>query len=50
MNRHVAGVHERKKPFKCQLCDALFSQGGTLNKHVAVEHERKDEFDTQLYE
>ena len=38
---HIAVVHEGKKPFKCPICNARFSQLGSLNGHVARFHEKK---------
>ena len=34
MNGHIATIHEDKKPFKCDICDASFGQKGSLNKHM----------------
>ena len=33
MNKHVASVHEGKKPYKCYFCDHICSQQSDLNKH-----------------
>ena len=41
MNKHVASVHEGKKPFKCDICDCRFSQKSHMNSHVASFHEGK---------
>ena len=30
MNHHVASVHGGKKPFKCNICDANFSENGNM--------------------
>ena len=37
--RHSAQVHERKKPFRCNFCDATFAREGNLNQHVTKIHE-----------
>ena len=34
-------VHERKKPFKCDLCSAEFTNEIILIDHVSTEHEGK---------
>ena len=34
-------VHERKKPFKCDLCSAEFTDEINLTDHVSTKHERK---------
>ena len=44
MNRHVASVHERKKPFKCEICDFSASQKSVKDLHVAAVHEGKKPF------
>ena len=41
MNKHVASVHEGKKPFKCDICDRSFSLKSHMNRHVASVHEGK---------
>ena len=32
-------AHERKKEIKCQSCDKIFSEKGSMNRHVASVHE-----------
>jgi uncharacterized C2H2 Zn-finger protein len=44
MNKHVASEHEAEKPFKCDICDHIFSQKSVMNKHVASEHEAEKPF------
>ena len=44
MKRHVVVVHEGRKRFKCEICNAEFGQKSDLNKHVAVVHEGKKQF------
>ena len=41
MNRHIASVHEGKKPFKCDTCDARFALMHHLKSHIASVHEKK---------
>ena len=38
VNKHVASVHGKKKPFKCEICQFPFSEKGNMNKHVALVH------------
>ena len=38
MKTHVASVHERKKPFKCDICDYSFSLKNTMKRHVMTVH------------
>ena len=44
MNKHVVSVHERKKPFKCEICDYSCAQKRSLNIHVAAVHEGNKPF------
>ena len=38
---HINLVHEGRKPIKCDLFDASFSQKSDLNRHIAAVHEGK---------
>ena len=53
MNRHVASVHEGKRPLKCEFCDNTFSRQSNLIYHVSSVHEDKKlyncEFCTQTF-
>ena len=43
---HVASVHEKKKPFKCDICGYSCSQKSSMNIHVeSVHKEKKPTFD-----
>ena len=44
LNRHVAFVHEGKKPFQCDICDHEFSENSKLKRHIATIHESKKQF------
>ena len=44
LQRHLASVHEKKKPFKCDNCDYSFSEKGSLKKHLESVHEKKKPF------
>jgi uncharacterized Zn-finger protein len=39
MNRHIASVHEGKKPFKCGACDYMSVRKVDLKKHISSVHE-----------
>ena len=39
--KNVSSVHERKKPFKCSLCDSSFSSKQHMNRHITSVHEGK---------
>ena len=40
LDRHIAAVHEKKKPFECSLCPRKFGLGDHLNKHIDAVHEK----------
>ena len=39
MNKHVASVHEGNRPFKCNICDATFSEKANMKRHIFRIHE-----------
>ena len=41
-------VHEKKKPFQCQICDRNFSRKGQLSDHIKTVHEKKKPFKCDL--
>ena len=41
---HIVSVHEGKKPFKCDMCDANLKQQG----HIASVHENKKPFRCEI--
>ena len=41
---HIASVHEGKKPFKCHVCDAKFSNKPNMKRHVAYVHENNKSY------
>ena len=45
---HVSSVHEKNKPFKCDICDYKFSQVGDMNKHIVSVHEKKKLFKCEI--
>ena len=47
LKQHI-GVHEGKKPYKCDICAYCCSQKGTMNRHVAFVHERKETFKCEI--
>ena len=44
INQYIASVHEKKKPFKCNLCDSSFAQNDNLKVHIASVHEKEKYF------
>ena len=44
LKRHIATVHEGKKPFKCSICDSSFTRSGSLKTHISTVHERQKSF------
>ena len=45
MKRHVAAVHEGKKPFKCEICTYRSSKKLDMNGHVATVHKVKNKLE-----
>ena len=48
MNQHVAVVHEGKKPFECELCNACFSKKVGLETHISMVHDGNKSFECNL--
>ena len=48
MKKHVASVHEGKKPFKCDLCGYRGSDKGNLKRHVSSVHEGNKPFKCEI--
>ena len=54
LNRHVASVHEgkkpqdSKKPFKCNICNSAFTRKSNLKTHSASVHDGKKVFDCDI--
>ena len=44
MNKHIAVVHEGRKPFKCDICDYSCSQKCDTHKHIEAVHEGRKPF------
>ena len=40
LNKHIAAVHELKKPFGCKICKKKFARKEKLNRHVLTLHEK----------
>ena len=34
LRKHSSEVHEGEKPLKCDICDHIFSQNGSLKRHM----------------
>ena len=47
IENHEISVHSKKKPFKCNVCDASFSLKYKLKSHTTV-HEKKRPFQCTL--
>ena len=44
LNRHVASIHEGKKPLKCDICGFSCSLNYNMKRHVASVHGGKKPF------
>ena len=38
MKRHIDNVHEKKKPYGCDICNERFAQSGHLVTHKKGKH------------
>ena len=41
---NIISVHDERKPFKCEICDAYFENNANLKKHAKSVHEAKKTF------
>ena len=41
LNGHISLVHEGKKSFDCNSCEASFEDKSNLERHIASVHEEK---------
>ena len=39
LNSHMESVHEKKKPYKCEICDANFTEKQGMVSHTQSVHE-----------
>ena len=45
MKKHISIVHDKKKPFSCEICDGSFLSRYDLERHFSKVHEgNKDPF------
>ena len=48
LSKHMASVHDGKKPFNCSICDHKFSIKQSLTKHIASVHEGKKPYNCSI--
>ena len=41
MRKHIVAVHEGKKPYQCDICDATFTTQSGIKKHFKVQERKK---------
>jgi len=44
LQRHIATIHLKERPFKCKSCDSSFQQKCHLKVHMELKHEQKQLF------
>ena len=49
LNNHVVKVHDGKKQFTCDICNANFVLNVTFNRHVETVHEEKKQFKCDIH-
>ena len=49
MKKHIASVHEGKKPYKCEICHVSFTQKGSLKKHIFLKMTKINRFKFQYF-
>ena len=45
---YEGSAHEGKEPFKCNVCNATFTEKGSLKQHASTIHERKKPFKCKI--
>jgi KRAB domain-containing zinc finger protein len=40
LNKHIVEVHELKKPFECNVCQAQFARKEQVKQHISTVHEK----------
>ena len=48
LKKHIESVHDKKKPFKCDISDQSYSQIFDLKKHIKSVHEKKKPFKSEI--
>ena len=46
--QHIEVVHDKKKPFKCEICDYSCYQKSKMKKHVESVHEKNEPFKCEI--
>ena len=49
-NGHIVSSHERKKPFKCEICNKTFSYKSTIKEHKATVHDGQKPYNCEFCE
>ena len=44
VKQHIKAVHNKEKPFKCEVCQTCFGEKVNLNRHQRTIHENDKPF------
>jgi KRAB domain-containing zinc finger protein len=48
LSQHIKIVHEKQKPFECQICKNAFGKRGDLLLHTKMVHKKQKPFECKI--
>ena len=46
---HIESVHERKKPYECDICGKVLDEEQNFKSHIESVHERKQPYECDIF-